>query len=343
MTTPHAQSQSPVGDTLIFASHDQLTRHPRNIRREYPTAAVRRMGLSQAECARSGLAACVQPLVVTVAPGVAYDPAVHRTFVMVAGHLRHAGNAWLGEKAPPLNCVVRYYATEADMLADMGTENGVREDPGPSGWAIYLRGQLDAGVPMHQLLRRTGLTLRRVEMLLDMAALAPAVQALLDAGRLPLGAIEHLKRIESPARQAKLARKLADAGATLKQIELAVRGSLNKSEGGRKTADLLKVKREKTRTNAPALDGLPDELAATLGHVRGAAAVACSQCDVGAGLPFHEPAWHVAVEAVMSTCHRCDLRAFETVCKSCPLAEAMRGVVKAVRDQAQAQTHEVPA
>lgn len=326
-------------DTLILADNGQLTRHPRNMRRSYPKAAVRKMGLSQAERARSGQTACVQPLVVTVGAGVQYDPAAHREFVIVAGHLRHAGNAWLGDKAPPLNCIVRYYASEADMLADMGAENGVREDPGPSGWAIFLRGQLDAGVPMHQLLRRTGLTLNRAQMLLEAADMPPAVLSLLDAGKLPLTAVAHLKRITDAARQAKMARKFAKSGATLAQIELAVRASLKQEIAQRQANAKRKTGRPQSANEAPALRGVPanEKMPATLAHVRIAAARACANCEASGDQSFDEPAWRIAVDATTAVCKACDLRVFEAVCKACPLAEAMCNIVQAVKARRQPQ------
>jgi hypothetical protein len=210
-------------DKLIFVNHTQLTRHAQNMRRDYPTSALRKMGLSQQERALSGQACCVQPLVVTVGPGIDYDPGVHTAFTIVAGHLRHAGNAWLGEDAPPLPCIVRFYATDAEMLADMGTENGVREDVGVISWALYLNQQISAGVRMHELLKRTGLTLGRAELLIDLAGMPAMVQGVFDRGELPLGALKPLKQISDRDQLTELAVKLGERRATLQQVEMAVK------------------------------------------------------------------------------------------------------------------------
>lgn len=314
-----------IMDKLIFANHTQLTRHTQNMRREYPTSALRKMGISQQERARSGQACCVQPLVVTVGPGVEYDPAVHTTFTIVAGHLRHAGNAWLGDDAPPLPCIVRFYLNEAEMLADMGTENGVREDVGVISWGLYLKQQLDAGVKMHELLKRTGLSLGRAELLVELAGMPGLVQGVFDRGELPLGAVKALRLVDNREQQIELAIKLGQRRATMQQVEMAVR-ALNSS-----TAKPRKYERRKPAADVPALVDVPADLPASLADVRKGAAKACEACEIGRDLPLDEPAWRIAVEAATSTCTSCDLKTFEQVCKACPLAEAMRNIVKAVR------------
>jgi hypothetical protein len=323
-------------DHLIFLNHTQLARHTHNMRRAYPATAVRKMGASQLDRAREGKPCCLQPLVVTAGAGIEYDPQQHTAFTIVAGHLRHAGNAWLGEKAPPLPCIVRYYATEADMLADMGTENGVREDVGVIGWAQYLKGQIAAGVPMHQLLRRTGLPLSRVERLLDVAEMPGLVQGVFDRGELPLLAVVPLKWITDRAQLIELAVKLGEKRATLSQVEMAVKALRT----GTPTERKYQRKVHAVRAEIPALDGVPAALPATLGDVRRGAAKACAACEIGRDLPLDEPAWRIAVEAASNTCKACDLKAFEQVCKACPLAEAMRNVVKAIKAEVKA---EVPA
>lgn len=320
-------------DQLIFLNHNQLSRHAGNMRRTYPTDAVRKMGMSQLDRAREGKPSCLQPLVVTVGAGITYDPAQHTTFTIVAGHLRHAGNAWLGEKAPPLPCIVRYYATDADMLADMGTENGVREDVGVIGWAQYLKGQLVAGVPMHLLLRRTGLKLSRVERMLEIAEMPAAVQNIFDRGELPLNAAAALKQISNRAQFIELATQLGQKRATIAQVEMAVKALQASTSGAPKTGPQKRGRKSRAQSDAPALDGVPEQLPATLRHVRRGAKQACEACEVGRDLAFEEPAWRVAVEAATNTCRACDLKVFETVCKACPLAEAMRNVVKAAQGE----------
>lgn len=313
-----------VMDKLIFCNHTQLTRHTQNMRREYPAGALRKMGISQQERAKKGQACCVQPLVVTVGPGVEYDPAVHHSFTIVAGHLRHAGNAWLGDDAPPLPCIVRFYMNEAEMLADMGTENGVREDVGVISWGLYLKQQLAAGVKMHELLKRTGLTLGRAELFIEIANLPGLAQGVFERGELPLGAVRSLRLVENREQLIELAIKLGERRATLQQVDMAVKALS-------RTHEPRKYERRKPVAEVPALVGVPAGMKATLGDVRKGAAKACEACEVGRDLPFDEPAWRIAVDAVTATCAACDLKAFEQVCKACPLAEAMRNVVKAVK------------
>jgi ParB-like chromosome segregation protein Spo0J len=312
-------------DKLIFVNHTQLSRHANNMRRDYPTSALRKMGLSQQERAKSGQACCVQPLVVTAGAGIEYDPAQHHAFVIVAGHLRHAGNAWLGEDAPPLPCIVRFYLNEAEMLADMGTENGVREDVGAISWSIYLKQQIDAGVKMHELLKRTGLTLGRALLLIDLAGMPELVQGVFDRGELPLGALRPLRLVSDANQLAELAIKLGQKHATLQQVEMAV-----KALNGTKKAKPASASR-KPVADVPALIDAPDGIQATLSDVRKGAAKACEACEVGGDLPLDEPAWRIAVESVTNTCKACDLKVFERVCKACPLAEAMRNIVKAAK------------
>lgn len=314
-----------MDDILIFLNHAQLQRHPRNMRRTYGTADVRRMAVSQLERARRGEPACVQPLVVTPGPGVTYDPAMHTTLTIVAGHLRHAGNASLKAASPPLNCLVRHYATDADMVADMGTENGLRADPGVLAWAHYVQGELAAGVKLHQILQRTGLAMSRVRLLETLLQLATPVQQLVDQGQLALGAVEPLSRVMDPAAQADLARELAQRKATLQQVDLAVKAWLAQQSGD---APAPKGRGRKRVASVPALEGVPAHLPVTARQVRQAARLACHQC--GNDPRLDEPAWEIAVAAVDQTCNACDLRGFEVVCKSCPLAQAMRSVAEMV-------------
>ena len=119
----------------LYLPHTRLQRWKNNMRVRYPLNDVRRMGLSQAERARQGKDPCVHDLVITPGPGLRANGSRPHLWYIVAGHLRHAGNAWLGAKAPPLNCRVEFYADEAEMLADMSAENGVRSEPSPLGWA----------------------------------------------------------------------------------------------------------------------------------------------------------------------------------------------------------------
>jgi hypothetical protein len=318
-----------MNDALIFLNHSQLTRHPRNMRRAYPVGDVRRMAVSQMERAKRGEPACVQPLIVTVGPGVIYDPAEHCEFVIVAGHMRHAGNASLKGSAPPLNCIVRYYASKAEMLADMGTENGPRTDPGLIAWAEYLRDQIAAGVKLHQVMQRTGLTIGRVRLLEALLELTPPARQLVNDGALPLGAVEHLKRVTDTSAQSELARELAGRRATLAQTDLAVKAWLARSSGAPGRAARSSNCTDSSAPETPALAGAPKALPARLRHVRAAAREACHEC--GSDARLDEPAWEIAVAAVKQTCGTCDLKGFEVVCKSCPLAQAMREVVALVK------------
>jgi hypothetical protein len=122
-------------EILVHLPHTALDRHPRNMRRSYAPEDVRRMAINQADRAKRGLDPCVHPLIVTPGPSQQYNPRRHKRLIIVAGHLRHAGNSWLGKDAPLLNCIVRYYADEQAMQADMSTENGVRADISPLDWA----------------------------------------------------------------------------------------------------------------------------------------------------------------------------------------------------------------
>jgi ParB/RepB/Spo0J family partition protein len=314
-------------ESVVSIPNDRLIRGKSNMRRKYPLHDVRRMGLSQATRVAQGLPPCVHPLVVTPGPGKHYTGG-RGHLIIVAGHLRHAGNCWLKDRAPALNCIVREYKSDQDMLADMSAENGIRTDPGPLDWATLYQREIDGGQKtLRQLVRESGKSPQTISQYLALLKLPAAVQQIIDDGRLPLGAIKLLLGLESPGMQITAARKAVERGYSLHQLQLhcSLVGKRIAAGSHRKSA-------APDATAVPATDGLPANSKADWPDLRFAAASYCSRCDVNARLGAKEPAWHLATAAAGQVCTDCDLRGIRGSCAGCPLpavlSAALRQAVK---------------
>lgn len=309
-------------DTHLLLRYTQLKRWPANIRRTYHLEDVAAMAQSQAERAERGQPACIHELVVTTRPGHHYEKR-DTSFFIVAGHLRHAGNVQLGKDAPLLNCVVRYYATEADLLADMRTENGQRRDPSPLEWAMHFQSELAAGVTERDLIKQSGKSKHQLTTYLRLMQLSPVAQQMIDCGDLPIGAIEHLIEVEDLKHQAKIAKRLK--GSTLKAIQKSVTAYLTLKAQSRPTASHQPpaTNNQPLTPNRPSTDGLPADVAITAADLRPAACRTCAHCDIGLSIKVAEPAWHIALAAAGKVCDGCDLKRIKNACAGCPLAEMM--------------------
>lgn len=326
-------------EQIAFFSNTQLQRHPRNLRRTYKLADIRRMAVSQSDRARHGEPPCVQPLIVTPGAGERpYDSRKHPKLYIVAGHLRHAGNVYLGQDAPRLNCIIRYYADEATMLADMSAENGIRADVGPVSWAWHYQTQIAAGKTLRQVARDSGRSLHVVTQALQLLELGQVAQDLIEAGALPIGAAEQLLRITDGRMQGAAAKRFAASGFSVRQIEVAVdalgRPKLESKQPGRPSKGgnrgfrrIIKMERV-ANAEVPALVGKPAALNATLGDLRAAARAACHNCEIGSRLKDSEPAWHLATAAAGQVCSACDLRTIKDACLACPLPEMLSRVTR---------------
>lgn len=329
-----------MAEQIIFMLHTQLQRHPRNMRRTYRLADVRRMAVSQADRARRGEPPCVQPIIVTPGAGERpYDSRKHPKLIIVAGHLRHAGNVYLGREAPRLNCVLRYYANEADMLADMSAENGIRAEVGPVSWAWHYQSQLADGKTVGQVARDAGKSVHVVNETLQLLKLGQVAQDLIEAGDLALGACAHLVRVTDGRVQAAAARKFVSAGFSVRQMEVAVDaicggqaplkrvGRPAKPGKAQPPRRIIKMERVKN-VDVPSLVGKPAALPATLGDLRTAAREICGACEIGGPLNDKEPAWHLATAAAGQVCTACDLRTIKDACSACPLPEMLSRVTR---------------
>ena len=276
--------------------------------------------MSQYDRARRGLPPCVQPLIVTPGAGVKYDPARHKVLFVVAGHLRQAGNERLGKKAPPLNCIVREYRTEADMLADMSAENGIRRDLSPLEWGVHYQAQigllleqgLDEPHARRQVCRDAGVTLHVLNARLDLLRLPHGVQQRVHRGELAMTtALELLHAAPDRAALARLATQAAKTGATLEEVRTA--------------GKLARRARPKV---AGGVGDLPENNPATLDDLRAASAVHCAACHVQRLAGGPEPAWHLARAAAGEVCAACDLKKLKDACAVCPLPQMLRMVVQ---------------
>lgn len=346
-------------DIVITVLNTQLVEHPKNMRRVYRLSDIAKMALSQANRAKGGKPPCTQPLIVTPGAGVFhYDSKSTRKLTVIAGHLRLRGNRYLGAQAPRLNCLVRFYNTEAEMLADMSTENGVRVDPGPVSWAFHFHSQLESGVNIRELARDSGKSVPTIRSLLELLDLGAEVQTLIDAGQLPIGAGEHLLKIGNTALQARLARRFVKRATPVAQMVTAVNGVLGQARQARGTTRKVGLRRQETaqparfddptdktpagnvrkpRTEAeehgdqaPALVGQPPELTAGLADLRQAAAAQCAACPLTAEHHQVEAAWHLARAATGQTCTACNMRAIKGACAACPLPAMLSRVVRQV-------------
>lgn len=329
----------------------QLVEHKRNMRRLYKLDDVRRMALSQAKRVARGQPACIQPLIVTPGAGeTTYNSAKHHKLITIAGHLRLRGNRYLGAKAPKLNCVLRFYANEADMLADMSTENGIRADPGPVSWGLHFRDLLDnEGANLRDLARDSGKSVQTIRELLALLDLAEPVQTLIDNGQLQITAADQLRRIKSAALQAKAAKRFVRSDTPVHQMKLVVDHLLDpagKSAYQNSTSFKKKIPTQAEEASrltrwddapaAPALEGQPAELDATLEDLRAAARFTCIKCPISTEHGQPEAAWHLATAAAGAVCSGCNMRLIKEACNSCPLPQMLSRVVRQ-RRQAQAR------
>lgn len=323
-------------EQIILLLHTQLQRWPNNMRRRYPLDKVRRMAVSQADRARRGEPPCVQPVIVTPGPGeTTYNSKRHPKLYIVAGHLRHAGNAFLKADAPRLNCVLRFYADEADMLADMSAENGIRAELSPIEWARHFQRQLDAGKTERQVARDAGKSVHTVRSTVRLLELGAAAQELIDTEQLPASAGPVLLRIEDKAQQAEAARRFAKQDFTVAQMDVAVnvlvkKGQVVNRHGRPKVQRLIKKPERIAAPDVPALVGQPAHSKANLGDLRAAAAATCASCEVNQDARYVEPAWHIAAAAAGQVCTACDLRTIKGACGGCPLPEMLARVTREV-------------
>lgn len=338
-----------TNDQVVSLLHTQVMDHPRNMRRVYPLDQVRRMALSQGGRAKAGKPALMEPIIVTPGAGeTTYDSHKHHKLIIVAGHLRVAGNRFLGKDAPRMSAIVRFYANEAELLADMSTENGMRADPGPASWGVHVQALLDEGYELRRISRDSGKSVATLRTLLKLKDLCPTAQELVDSGALQLGAAEELLRIPDGRTQAKVARRVAKAHTPIGQIKLVVDHVLephqpspyaNKTSFGKvpKRIDPEELKRSANVAAAPALSGMPAELETGLDDLRAAARFTCVQCPISAEHGQKEPAWHLARAAAGEVCSACNIRLVKGACGACPLPQMLSRVLRQVNGQRRQQ------
>jgi len=135
----------------------QIVPHPRNVRHELTDLAALAASIKQ-----DGI---LQPLV--VAPNGTAE-----TFVLIAGHRRHAAAQKAGLKELP--CIVRDDLTDkADQLQAMLTENLQRSDLNPIEEGDAFQELLDLGIKPTVLAKRTGRTTKLIRARVKIAS-APA-------------------------------------------------------------------------------------------------------------------------------------------------------------------------
>ncbi len=301
---------------IINLHPSHLHAHPKNARRRFDATDVERMADSMRERISRGQPPVVQPLIVT--------PRGADGYTIVAGHLRHAGAVALDDSAVTLPCVVREYASDEAILADIGTENGVRVDLTPGEWAHYIASRLEAGVPMHELMRQTGFSRAKMDSLTAYASLAEAAQVAIDAGELPLSAASCLVRIESKTKQATVARQAVRRRSTLEQLRAVVDA-------------IATPKQRKSATAAIDLAVQDADVPATLGDLRNQAAATCRHCAQYDNAELGEPAWQLARREARVVCANCAAGSpGSLICQQCPMTLMLAGVIKSMAQGARA-------
>jgi ParB/RepB/Spo0J family partition protein len=313
----------------------RLTRPSFNMRPPIAPESVAELKQSMSERLRRGLPINSDALIVSPAAGEKFDPKSQtQVLYVLSGNRRHAACEALACDAQ-LHCQVYEYDTFGEMLVDMGVPNIQRADPPALSLAKYYAHCLQH-MPMHQLVKSVGKSANTIAMYLALLEkLGEAAQELLNAGDLSLGVARELFALHAfPTIQAKVAAQLARRGATQavarKMVNLALK------QMSRRTANQPNDRIE--GTGAPAIEGQPVELKATLQHLRDGARRECAACP---SLPMDmaEPAWHLAINAAGHVCTECGMRA-EPVCRNCPLTSALKRVVRSVTSSARVHAEE---
>lgn len=128
-------------------------------------------------------------------------------WMILTGERRWRATKALGEDAPLLPCVIRHTDGELDSLVQMGIENIQRQNLDPITEARYYAALIERGLDKAGICREVGVNMSALNSRLALLELAPAVQAHIQAGRIPSTAAKHLGQLDQPAQSA-LAHKM---------------------------------------------------------------------------------------------------------------------------------------
>ena len=234
----------------------------------------------------------IQPLVLTPAG------------VLIAGHRRHVAARLARLQTVP---VLYRDETEDEQLALMLIENMQRQALTAIQEARAFQRLIDSGTPQSEVARRVGLPVHAIGERTVLLRLAPAVQAMYERDELPVTLGRVLLTVSDPARQARIARSVAEQGMTVKQAQaLAERGDAiaaapklitptrgrPKGSGGeppRKTAMALLAKRPDHAVTFTRVMGVMEAVCTACGQEDSPACGPCPLC-VFVTLLAREPA-----------------------------------------------------
>lgn len=288
---------------IILLKPNQLTMHPRNMRRFYPADQVREM--ADSILASEGV---LEPLIVTKDKSGKYQ--------VVDGNMRLAGARLLQDKCPPLECKV-VDQTAAEQQLAMVIANQVRYDVDPVSEGLHYKALQDEGLTIREISKRTGVYEVRINNRIILARLEQPIQQFIIDGKLPCS---HLVAAELLKLPAKTRIRLATRAANNPNIKIKtiIKACLNLSAG---------ATRKKLKRPAVQLAGIEgQEGNVTAKELRLAAARACKTCNQFDADLMHgrAPAWAIVAHAADDTCSSCDLRDMQKICGCCPAVELLR-------------------
>ena len=205
------------GTTVVQVRLDRIRPNPYQPRRTFPAESIEALAASIRE---HGL---LQPLV--VAPDGA-------DYVLVAGERRYRAAQQAGLETVP--CVVRPPMDPARLALFALVENLQREDLNPIEEAEgYARLQSEHGLTQEAIARAVGKSRARIANLLRLLQLPEPVRAMVATGQLSTGhALALLGIADDPQAIEALAQEAVARGATVRQVEAAVRRRRQRTERG---------------------------------------------------------------------------------------------------------------
>lgn len=247
---------------------DALVPNPHQPRKEFAEAELEELATSIDE---NGL---LQPLVVRP---VGADRAGAQRYELVAGERRFRAVRSLGWAEVPV--VVRD-VDDHTLLVLALVENLQREELNPLEEAEGYRTLADSfGFTQAQIAASVGKNRSTVANMLRLLGLPPSVRELLRDGSISMGHARALLALEDPVRAGALARKTAEEGWSVREVERRVKGRLETSAGERTEGAKKPARRD------PLVRALEERLREVLGtrvRIRGGGA--------GKGrieIPFH--------------------------------------------------------
>ncbi|MGQ9754445.1 MAG: ParB/RepB/Spo0J family partition protein [Desulfotomaculales bacterium] len=206
------------GEEMREVAVEEISPNPRQARRQFDEEKLRELAQSIEE---HGL---VQPVVVRPC-GTGYE--------LVSGERRWRAYRALGRAFIP--AVVREMSDEEAAVAVL-IENLQREDLNPLEEALaYQQLMNEFGLTQEEVARRVGKSRAAVANALRLLGLPAEVQELIEAGKISAGHARALAGVDNEAEVIRLARRAAEEGFSVRDVEDAVRKRAGRAKRNRKT------------------------------------------------------------------------------------------------------------